>query len=469
MASSQESEAIARAASADAQRRDAWEPTEAELSYARRNNIDVKDYVWSAQRPQGGVLFPREFKGPGPIVVMEPADICAPVGTDIILVSSYVGPDSEYMKVGERLDWNLTGVGQFVSTNPTRARSILHCPWSSNSRAVEGRSITTQTSGQLYNITRGTETKEDDVAILRGQSWTAITSYEEGTSTVSVFADSIADWNKRRAVSEIHWVDASFLYPKSNVGPLKRKTPDGAMRNGWFDLRTTVVRRSNALALEGWKVRYEVVSGNGVFETGSGQTSRSWTTQTASNGEAIARLTLPGENPVAGTTQVKVSIIRAGTTDAKEAVVNSRTVNYTWTTGDVLGVEVLGPRTVATGQEATYNVVVNNFSDFYYQADLTIETPGGVTYLSSAPNMVETKTSTGRKSYKCTLYNLPPRSYVTVNFIIRKDADVNIDLGVTLSNKAPSEQPTKQRPNPGQRSGVEAPVVTPDANAQPAL
>lgn len=445
LSSSKEKDVIARASSASVQRREAWEPTEAELRYARNHNVDLRDYVWSAQRPNGGVLFPRELKASGPIVVMEPSEICAPVGTDVIVVASYVGEDSQYMRTGERLDWNLSGVGQFVSTNPNAASSFLSCPWSSNKRAVEGRSLTTETSARLYNITRGTKATEDDVAILRGQSWTAVTSYEEGTSTISVVADSIPDWNKRRAGATIHWVDAAFLYPKSGVGPLKRPTSNGT-RNGWTDLETIVIRRSNADALANWRVRYEVLNGEGVFEMGNGSFSRYCDVSTDASGAAKARLTLQGENPRAGTSQIKASIIRPGTSDIRESIVNSRTFSYTWTTTDVLGAELLGPKVVAVGQEVTYELYVNNYSEFYYSSNISVTLPANAEFVRCDARLAPKDTNDPtRKTYEGLLINLKPLSYTAVRLVVRKVAEGPMNIDVQLSNKSPSERPTNER------------------------
>lgn len=486
LSSSKESEVIERAAAASEQKRDAWEPTESELRYAREHNVDLKDYVWSAQRPNGGVLFPQRLPAPGPIVVMEPAEICAPVGTDIILVASYVAEGSEYMKVGEKVSWDLAGVGQFVSTNPTNASSFLKCPWSDNKKAVEGRSFVTETSARLYNITRGTEAKDDDVAILRGQTWMAVTSYEEGTSTVTVEAPTVPDWSKRRAGSKIHWVDAAFMYPKARTMPLKMQTKSGG-RAGFCDLETVVIRRSDAEALSDWKVRYEVLNGFGVFDLGNGNYSRTTTVSSDATGAAKARITQTGERLQAGTSQVKVSILRPGTTEFKEAVVSSRTIGYTWTASDVLSAELMGPKTLATGQEGTYEIYINNFSEFYYSATLSIELPSNVQFVNCDANLKETTDANSpRKIFSGPIYNLKAQECTTIRLVVRKLQDGPMSVDVWLSNKNPSERPTDVRqagggtqnaaPSAPSNSGptvsgaVQPPVTGADAaNTQPSL
>ena len=271
-----ERDVIARATAVSNQKKEAWEPTESELSYARRNHVDLKNYVWATQKPNGGVLFPQKLPAPGPIVLMEPSVISAPVGTEIILVASYVDSDSQHLRVGEQLSWDLAGVGNFVSTNPRPRLVNLNLPWRSNSREIEGRSETTETSGQLYRITRGTKSPEDDVTILRGQSWMAVTSLEEGTSSVSVFSSTVPNWDYRRASAEIHWIDAAFLFPKSAVGAVDRPGK----------LETAIVRRSDSQALPNWRVRYEILSGDGGFNDGRGGLARSIDVLTGADGKA---------------------------------------------------------------------------------------------------------------------------------------------------------------------------------------
>ena len=427
-----ENDIVARASAATYERKDPWEPTDAELRYASANRINVKDYVWSPQRPNGGVLFPRELKRRGPVVVMEPSIISAPVGTDIVLVASYVSADNEHMTVGERLDWNLSGVGQFVSTNPTNSTAILQCPCAPTSRASSGASQTTETSGELYRLTRGTKSTEDDITILRGQSWTAVTSYDEGTSTVVVEGSNVPDWGSRRASAQIHWIDAAFKYPKSAVGPVDRPGI----------LETTVVRRSTSEPRVDWPVRYEVLSGEGGFDSGNGQLQRSVVVPTAANGKAAVRVGQVGR--ASGTTRIKVSIYRPGTADYPQAIVDSRTINYTWTTAAPLGLQVIAPDYAAAGSEVHYKIYINNFSEFYYTADVEINIPLGARFVNISPPVGSPSNpqQDPQRQLHWRVANIQPNSYIQYDLILRKEHDGPITLEPRLYNASPSNTAT---------------------------
>lgn len=447
-----EEEAIMRATSAS-ERKSVWEPTESELRYAKEHDVDLKKYVWAAQRPNGGVLFPRRLLGRGPIVVMEPSVISAPVGSDIVLVASYVGEDSQYLRVGERLSWNMSGVGQFMSTNPNNGAACLQCPWSDTSRKVEGRSQETETSGQLYKITRGTDSIVDDITILRGQSWMAVTSYEEGTSSVSVTGENIQNWNNRRASAQIHWVDAAFLYPESAVGPVDRAG----------QLETSVIRRSNAEPRVDWPVKYEVISGEGGFDVGDGKLIRSALMPT--DGQGKSRVLIGQGSSKSGTTKVKVSIYRPGTEAYPEAVVDSRTIHYTWTTAAPLAVQVIAPSSAKAGDELRYEIVVNNYSEFFYRTTIDIEIPQGTKLINITPPI--STQADPQKRLTWTVENIMPNSSYSVDLYLKKEFDGNVPLRVQLRNSAPTETPTNARPSyPNQTNSA---VKPPTSNANPAV
>ena len=456
LSSRKEDDVVARA-SAASERRDVWEPTESELQYAKNHNVDLKKYVWSAQRPNGGVLFPRQLTKRGPVVLMEPGVISAPVGSDVILVASYVGEDNQHLRVGERLDWDMAGVGQFVSTNPNRSTTCLQCPWTKTSRDVSGVSQTTETSGQLYRITRGTEPVDDDITILRGQSWMAITSYEEGTSTVSVAGQSVPNWNNRRASSQIHWVDAAFQYPESTVGPVDRAGI----------LETTVIRHSNAEPRVDWPVKYEVLSGEGGFDIGNGALTRTATALTDATGKSRVYI---GQNlKQTGTTKVKVSIYRPGTENYPDAVVDSKTINYTWTNAAPLGVQVIAPPSAKAGDNLHYEIGINNFSDFYYQTRVEIEIPQGTRFVSINPPI--SRQDDPQKKLSWVVTNIYPKSCYSVDLYLRKEFDGVVPLRVQLKESAPMATATNDRPTyqNAPSSAVVPPTSNSDPNARPSL
>ncbi|MBQ1863946.1 MAG: hypothetical protein II150_05090 [Thermoguttaceae bacterium] len=450
-----ERDVIARATAVSNQKKEAWEPTESELSYARRNHVDLKNYVWAAQKPNGGVLFPQKLPAPGPIVLMEPSVISAPVGTEIILVASYVDSDSQHLRVGEQLSWDLTGVGNFVSTNPRTRLVNLNLPWRSNSREIEGRSETTETSGQLYRITRGTKSPEDDVTILRGQSWMAVTSLEEGTSSVSVFSSTVPNWDYRRASAEIHWIDAAFLFPKSAVGAVDRPGR----------LETAIVRRSDSQALPNWRVRYEILSGDGGFNDGRGGLARSIDVLTGADGKANVEIRQSAQR--GGTSQIKVSILRPGTSEYKEVVVDSRTIYYTWTTSAPIGIQVVAPDFAPANQDVHYKIYINNFSEFYYDTSISIRIPQGASFVSLTPTNANLRPN-AQSEIQTRISQLRPHEYYVLDLVLRKEHSGNIDLNVSLYDTRAVETPTA-RTGGAAPSGNVNPPVTNDPSVAPAI
>ena len=371
-----EKKAIERASIGTSNRKEAWEPLESEVNAAKNAGIDLKDYVWSTQRPNGGALFPQKWVGPGPALVVEPASISAPVGSDVIVVASYIGEDSEYLRTGEKLNWNISGVGQFLESNPGETpgaglftgeyEGCLDCPLLKKSKKIDFSSATTTTTSQLWHINRGTESRLDDVTVLRGQSWTSVSASEEGTSNVVVMSNTIGNWDKRRAVAQIHWVDAAFKYPQSGIG----------MVNSTTTLTTNVIRRSTAEPREGWLVRYDVLGGDAALGP---QAAKSVLVTTDATGNATVSLSQILGNP--GTAKLQATVFRPATDRDKQVEIDKRTFFYTWTYAAPVTFSVRAPEQYVPNQNMNYQLVVNNLSDFKQEVVIEMVIPKGTTLL----------------------------------------------------------------------------------------
>lgn len=467
-----ERDALARAAVASSNKKEAWEETDEDR--AKNPPIDLKKYTWTTQRPNGGALFPKQWQGPGPALVVEPATIAAPVGSDVIVVASYIGEDSQFLRVGEELNWSLSGTGKFMESNPNefangrlanvgsrlRSESCLSCPLTKNTRDVDDRNMTTTTTGQLWRINRGTDTQLDDVTILRGQSWTSVSSFEEGTSTIVVLSDTIGNWNKRRAVSEIHWVDAAFLFPESGVSEV----------NTSQNLTTRVCRKTTGEPREGWKVRYRVLSG----DAGLGPNREpSVTVLTDKDGNATTTATQL--NGVAGTAKILATVFRPATETAREAEIDSKTIFQTWTQNGVVTAS-LTPSTLSAqpGERIHYNLTVNNLSDF--QQNAVVEVILGSRAVEPQWEVQPLADSQGRAQFQ--VNNVQPRQSTTFGFSVKKSetgtgpVDVGVRVVKTQMTGQQGAQPTL--PAAGARSSNDAvpSVVSPSnnaANGQPVL
>lgn len=411
-----EQEAISRANLGSSNRKEAWDPTDEEIAAAAKAGIDLKDFVWTTQLPNGGALFPTSWQAPGPALVVAPDTISAPVGTDVIVVASYIGADSEYLQTGERLTWDISGVGRIMETNPSETGvgslftneykgCFYNCPLLKKTRKVEAPETVTTTSNTLYRITRGTESPRDDVTILRGQSWTSVSSDEEGTSSVVVMASDIGSWDKRRAVARINWVDAAFKYPQSGIGTINSTTT----------LATKVVRRSTGEARQNWLVKYDVLSGDAALGPNR---QRTLVVQTDEKGEAA--VSLSQTSGTAGTAKIKATILRPETDRNNQIEIDSRTFFYTWTYSAPVTLTLHGPEQYVAGQDAHYQLIVNNLSDFAQRTVVELVLPDPDTRLVSCDTQWAQEAQ-DKSWIRWDLSGIPAHSKAPINFAVRRD------------------------------------------------
>ncbi|MBR4833130.1 MAG: hypothetical protein IKU86_02200, partial [Thermoguttaceae bacterium] len=450
LSSSDERGIVNRAALASTERKNPWEPTESDLAEARAAGVDLKDYVWATQRPNGGVLFPKKLPAPGPVVVLEPSSIAAPIGTEIVLVASFVGEDSTHLRVGEKIEWNLTGVGTFLAANPNDSACCLDLLGKTEKR-VDDRYLTTETTNRLWRIHRGTETQLDDVTILRGQTWASVQSQQEGTSSVVVFSDSIDNWDRRKASAEIYWIDAAFRFPQSRVYSIGSAAT----------LTTTVRRRTNLEPRPGWTVRYEVLSG----AAGLGPTaSNVLDVPTDSNGNAVVELRQ--KDGVGDVCRVSATVLRPATADEKAIPVEKTTFAVSWTQAALVGVELKTPPTAPVGEEFQAAALLSNNSDFEHDVKLYLTLPSNADFVRSDP--APEKVENGRVVWN--LPSVPARSSRTIPFYLIKKTgdplDMQIEIDATATNSAPSSTPSQgtsvAAPAP---LGTQPPVESPTPNA----
>ena len=473
-----EQDAIARASIGRTNRKEAWDPTDEEIAAAAKAGVDLRDFVWSTQLPNGGALFPKSWQAPGPALVVAPDAISAPVGTDVIVVASYIGSDSEYLQTGERLSWDISGVGRIMETNPSETGAgglftneykgcFYNCPLLKKVRKVEAAETVTTTSNTLYRITRGTESPRDDVTILRGQSWVSATSDEEGTSSVVVMASDIASWDKRRAVARINWVDAAFKYPTSGIGTINSTTK----------LATKVVRRSTGEARQNWLVKYDVLGGDAALGPNR---QRTLVVQTDEQGEAA--VSLSQTSGTAGTAKIKATILRPETDRNGQIEIDSRTFFYTWTYSAPVTLTLHGPEQYVAGQDAHYQLIVNNLSDFAQRTVVELVLPDTDTRLVSCDTQWAQEAQ-DKTWIRWDLSGIPPHSKAPINFAVRRDpnpqkqtdprAPLNLNALVVSSTPlgADGKSNAPATPQPAQAAPLTTtpPAESPSSSVPPSL
>lgn len=323
---------------------------------------------WTAQLPNGGVLFPKYLEASGPKVVMEPRTIIAQVGTEVVMVASYVGEGNEYLQTGQKLEWNLDGTGHFLTSNPSNGCLYFDC---TSTKRVSPRQMYTATSSKLWRIHRGTSTPLDDITILRGQSWATVQSAEEGTTAVSVFAQNVDDWRNRTASGQIHWIDAMFRFPSSTVSPVGQTV----------DLTTTVFRKTVPEPRSGWIVRYQVLSGPAAGFGPNGESTIE--IETDRNGQATVPFTQTTGGP--GANNVKIQIIRPSGGGQERAVVDEKTITQFWSGDAIFMLGFKGPSSGTSGSRLSYEIEVTNRSALPQNAIVRAALPAGTRIAASNP------------------------------------------------------------------------------------
>ncbi len=304
-----------------------------------------------------------------------PAKIVAPVGAEVVLVGSICGPDG-YMHANQRVEWMLApgGVGQFVTLNERGFFDCLARPNEPPHKLDNSYAIGT-TSARYVQLTRGTPTLDDDLAVQKGQAWVTVTSPVEGTSHVTAFAPSVYGWEQRKRTSTIYWVDAQWAFPPPANNPIGTR----------HVFATTLTRQTDRSPLVGWIVRYQIMGGPAAgFAPDGGQVVEATTNAL---GQATAEIFQ--QAPAVGTNHVAIQIIRpaelSGGYGQRQVIGHGSTVK-TWSAAGNLTLRTMGPSQATIGSAVTFRVEVNNPGAISArQVVITNPLPKGLTFISSNP------------------------------------------------------------------------------------
>ena len=314
---------------------------------------------------RGTLLVP----GSGPIVLTTPDEQIALIGSEVILFANYKG-DDDYLRVGERIEWSLGGVGHIQTTNTTQCSNILTLDFNKDKK-VSDRYAVTSTLHYEGTIDRGSADEQGKIPHLAGQSWISIQSAEEGTSTVTAFAPTIKDWNRRTSSATVHWVDAEWVYPRADI--TKYSDPKIFM--------TQVKKRSSGAPCPNWIVRYEVVGGPSA---GLGpNNSKVLEVPTDAEGKASIEFYLLEGNT--GTSTVKATIIRPAGVDGgtKRLELHSANLTNYWSAEAPLSMRTNPPPQMRWGEQAEWTINIDNRSDVTKTGVVTLPLPSHVKLLSS--------------------------------------------------------------------------------------
>lgn len=314
----------------------------------------------------------------GPALVMTPREQIAPLGSEVVLISSFLGNDQR-LRTNEPVEWSLDGVGHIVSIDPGNLCDPLLLDFR-QAKKLSDKFARTKTSSHEQRIHRGTVDPRDDIHILRGQSWISVNSTKEGATSVTAVATNMKDWSKRGDGATIHWVDAQWILPQSMIAAV------GSTRT----LTTTVQRRTNKTPRPNWVVRYEILGGPQaeLHRLGAVAGERgSQVIDVQTDGAGQAGVTLHQLDRQAGTNVVAIRIIRPASADGNEPAVTlgNETFRQTWASGSTFAHEVIGPPSLKLGNEAEYRISVTNNAPTTMSARVSLPVPSGMTYMRAEP------------------------------------------------------------------------------------
>ena len=230
-------------------------------------------------------------------------------------------------------------------------------------------------TGHIYDrLTRGTPDPNDDIYVTSGQGWVSLTSPVEGDSVVTVVSPQVYNWNARHKTTTIHWLDVNWRFPPPAINPAGTT----------HVFTTTVTKHTTQSPSEGWLVRYTIVSGPPAGFSPDGAMSIEVPTNAA--GQASAEI--KEKSAVHGTNQINIEIIRPGTlpgADGKKIIIGRGSTMKTWTAA-ALAVKPIGPATATVGSTVTYRIEVSNAGDLpAKEVQVSNAVPDGLTYVSSNP------------------------------------------------------------------------------------
>lgn len=401
----------------------------------------------------GGYALPTEPID-GPALLMTPREQIAPIGSEVVLISSYLG-NADRLVTNEKIEWSLEGTGSILKFDRGSCCDPVALDFN-RAKKVSERYAITKTSRVYQHLDRGTSDTSDDIHLLRGQTWISVNSMKEGTTHVTAFAPSLKDWAKRSDFGIIHWVDAQWILPRLPLAP----TGDTRM------LTTTVQRRSNGQPRSGWIVRYEIVGGPPAgFGTDGAQIQE---VETNISGQASVLITPRGTQT--GTNTIAIKIIRPAGTDGSDrrVTVGSETVHQTWSGSASITTKLQGPDVVRRGQDIPYSITLTNTTSTATPGLVEMTFSPTASFISSNPPV---ETQGGSTLYWST--TVPANGSTSIQVILRSSTTIDAHARFHPQGSSALVRPpiptTSVPPSNGWGSGLGTPTTSDPANSVPTV
>jgi uncharacterized repeat protein (TIGR01451 family) len=267
------------------------------------------------------------------------------------------------------------------------------------------RGAVSYTNYFTHQMTRGNLDPKDDFKLNPGQTWCVITSPVEGDTHLTVYAPGISNWDQRKKVVTVRWIDASWIFP-----------PDAQVPAGTQHVLTTqILRHTNKEPLANYRVRYRIVDGPPAVLVPS-MTQEAFVT---SDLKGNAQVAIAQKLPAQGINTVEVEIIRPP--DPTQPSGSGITVAKALTRIEWLAPSVAlthtGPPAATLGQEIPYMINVTNTGKGETQSmTVTNPIPPGLLYVrSDPPAFLDGKTLTWAMG------KLPPGQTHTIKTFFQAD------------------------------------------------
>ena len=342
-------------------------------------------------------------------LIVSPTRIVAPIGGEVVLLAGLCAENGHFV-TKQKIEWMLSqdSVGQILEPGPNAPFCLASSLRGTPKKLTTGYAIT-HTASKRELITRGTPDPTDDIHLKKGQTWVSLTSPTAGISHITVFAPHEHEWHQRRRTATVHWIDAKWQLPSSQVVPATE---------GRATISTKVFKSSNRTPATGWIVRFEILGdSNAVFSDVRQQvTSRTVT----SEGDVAVDLELDAKLPE--TTTIGIQILRPGDLNGEvpEMVVGNGTTTITWTSPD-LTINAVGPSRAQVDSLLTYLVDVSNSGNKVAQnISLSTLLPAGMDFVSSEPSVQQFG-----ERLEWSLGSLPPRTSKKVTVNCRTSEEMN--------------------------------------------
>jgi uncharacterized repeat protein (TIGR01451 family) len=307
-----------------------------------------------------------------------------PVRTQHVLIATVRDHEGEPLP-NRRVEWIIAegSVGDIVEVDESGWRASRGYK-QTNSFAVS------HTNNFDHVLDMGNDDPSDDIQLTTGQTFCVVTSPVEGDTHIVAYAPGIYDWENHKAFAVKHWYDVAWEWPPPATNPVGTPHP----------MTTKVMKYSDGTPLENYIVNYKILSGpDGRFDQGGSMAS------VRTNAEGLATITLNQVQPVEGTNDMEIEIIRPEDIQCCKPAVHIATgkTQKTWIAPQI-SITKTAPAQAMVGEQFAYSITVSSTSSVPAEnVVVTDPLPNGISYVSSNP-----PASAGGQSLTWNLGNMAP-------------------------------------------------------------